>query len=46
MAFFRSKWTRDVLMWMLSTKMMPAVGALGADLRAGADSGTVDTPWY
>ncbi|HEV8313359.1 MAG TPA: carbohydrate ABC transporter permease [Burkholderiaceae bacterium] len=28
MAFFRSKRTRDVLMWMLSTKMMPAVGAL------------------
>jgi sorbitol/mannitol transport system permease protein len=28
MAFFRTKRTRDVLMWMLSTKMMPAVGAL------------------
>jgi polyol transport system permease protein len=28
MAFFRVKSTRDVLMWMLSTKMMPAVGAL------------------
>jgi sorbitol/mannitol transport system permease protein len=28
MAFFRTKYTRDVLMWMLSTKMMPAVGAL------------------
>jgi sorbitol/mannitol transport system permease protein len=28
MAFFRSKSTRGVLMWMLSTKMMPAVGAL------------------
>jgi len=28
MAFFRSRHTRDVLMWMLSTKMMPAVGAL------------------
>jgi sorbitol/mannitol transport system permease protein len=28
MAFFRSKHTRDILMWMLSTKMMPAVGAL------------------
>ena len=28
MAFFRTRWTRDVLMWMLSTKMMPAVGAL------------------
>jgi sorbitol/mannitol transport system permease protein len=28
MAFFKTKRTRDVLMWMLSTKMMPAVGAL------------------
>ncbi len=28
MAFFRSERTRDILMWMLSTKMMPAVGAL------------------
>ena len=28
MAFFRGKRTKDILMWMLSTKMMPAVGAL------------------
>ena len=28
MAFFKTEKTRDVLMWMLSTKMMPAVGAL------------------
>jgi sorbitol/mannitol transport system permease protein len=28
MAFFRSRRTRDLLVWMLSTKMMPAVGAL------------------
>jgi sorbitol/mannitol transport system permease protein len=28
MAFFRSRRTKDILMWMLSTKMMPAVGAL------------------
>ena len=28
MAFFKTKKTRDLLMWMLSTKMMPAVGAL------------------
>lgn len=28
MAFYRTKRTRDILMWMLSTKMMPAVGAL------------------
>ena len=28
MAFFKTRATRDILMWMLSTKMMPAVGAL------------------
>ena len=28
MAFFKSPKTKDLLMWMLSTKMMPAVGAL------------------
>jgi sorbitol/mannitol transport system permease protein len=28
MAFFKSRHTKDLLMWMLSTKMMPAVGAL------------------
>lgn len=28
MAFFKTRFTRDILMWMLSTKMMPAVGAL------------------
>ncbi len=28
MAFFKSPRTKDLLMWMLSTKMMPAVGAL------------------
>ncbi len=28
MAMFRSERTRGILMWMLSTKMMPAVGAL------------------
>jgi len=28
MAFFRTRKTRDLLMWMLSTKFMPAVGAL------------------
>lgn len=28
MAFFKSKHTKNILMWMLSTKMMPAVGAL------------------
>jgi len=28
MAFFKGKRTKDILMWMLSTKMMPAVGSL------------------
>ena len=28
LAFFKGKHTNDILMWMLSTKMMPAVGAL------------------
>ena len=28
MAFFKTKSTKNILMWMLSTKMMPAVGAL------------------
>ncbi len=28
MAFFKTRRTRDILLWMLSTKMMPAVGAL------------------
>ena len=28
MAFFRTKRTRDILMWMLSTKMMPGVAVL------------------
>jgi sorbitol/mannitol transport system permease protein len=28
MAFYRTPKTRDLLMWMLSTKFMPAVGAL------------------
>ena len=28
MAFFPGKRTKDLLLWMLSTKMMPAVGVL------------------
>ena len=28
MAFVPGRWTRDILMWMLSTKMLPAVGVL------------------
>ena len=43
MAFFRSKWTRDVLMWMLSTKMMPAVGALVPIYVLAQMAGLLDT---
>lgn len=28
MAFNSGRWTKDILMWMLSTKMLPAVGVL------------------
>ena len=28
MAFSPGKWTKDILLWMLSTKMLPAVGVL------------------
>src|SRR5262249_52195415 len=43
MAFFRSRWTRDTLMWMLSTKMMPAVGALVPIYALAQRSGLLDT---
>jgi sorbitol/mannitol transport system permease protein len=43
MAFFRTKWTRDVLMWMLSTKMMPAVGALVPVYVMAQKSGLLDS---
>ncbi|MEN9890846.1 MAG: hypothetical protein RLY78_1141 [Pseudomonadota bacterium] len=43
MAFFRSRRTQDVLMWMLSTKMMPAVGALVPVYVLAQSSGLLDT---
>ena len=43
MAFFRTKRTRDVLMWMLSTKMMPAVGALVPVYVMAQTAGMLDT---
>ena len=43
MAFFRTKRTRDILMWMLSTKMMPAVGALVPIYVSSATAGLLDT---
>ncbi len=43
MAFFRTKRTKDILMWMLSTKMMPAVGALVPIYVLAQSSGLLDT---
>jgi len=43
MAFFRSRRTRDLLMWMLSTKMMPAVGALVPIYVLAQTAGLLDT---
>jgi len=43
MAFFRTRKTRDLLMWMLSTKMMPAVGALVPVYVMAQTSGLLDT---
>ncbi len=43
MAFFRTRRTRDILMWMLSTKMMPAVGALVPVYVIAQTAGLLDT---
>lgn len=43
MAFFKSKHTKDLLMWMLSTKMMPAVGALVPIYVLAQKSSLLDT---
>ena len=43
MAFFRSRHTKDILMWMLSTKMMPAVGALMPIYVLAQQSALLDT---
>jgi sorbitol/mannitol transport system permease protein len=43
MSFFKSKRTKDILMWMLSTKMMPAVGALVPIYVLAQLSGLLDT---
>jgi len=45
MAFFRTKRTRDILMWMLSTKMMPAVGALVPVYVMAQTTGLLDSLW-
>jgi sorbitol/mannitol transport system permease protein len=43
MAFFKSSATKDILMWMLSTKMMPAVGALVPIYVLAQKSALLDT---
>ncbi|WP_028291960.1 carbohydrate ABC transporter permease [Oceanobacter kriegii] len=43
MAFNPTKHTKDVLMWMLSTKMMPAVGALVPIYILCQNTGLLDT---
>jgi sorbitol/mannitol transport system permease protein len=43
MAFAPGRWTKDLLMWMLSTKMMPPVGALIPLYLIFRDLGLLDT---
>jgi len=43
MAFAPTKWTRDILLWILSTKMMPAVGVLVPIYLIFRDAGLLDT---
>jgi sorbitol/mannitol transport system permease protein len=43
MAFAPSKRTKDILLWMLSTKMMPPVGVLVPIYLIYRDSGLLDT---
>ena len=43
MAFFKGRHTKNILMWMLSTKMMPAVGALVPIYVLAQQAGLLDT---
>ena len=43
MAFFKGRHTKNILMWMLSTKMMPAVGALVPIYVLAQRAGLLDT---
>jgi len=45
MAFVPGKRTKDVLMWMLSTKMLPAVGVLVPIYLISRDLGLLDSLW-
>ncbi|MFK7901494.1 MAG: carbohydrate ABC transporter permease [Nitratireductor sp.] len=44
MAFNTGRWTKDILMWMLSTKMLPAVGVLMPIYFIAQKTGLFDTP--
>jgi sorbitol/mannitol transport system permease protein len=43
MAFNAGRWTKDILMWMLSTKMLPAVGVLMPIYLISQKLGLLDT---
>jgi sorbitol/mannitol transport system permease protein len=43
MAFYPTRRTRDVLLWMLSTKMLPAVGVLVPIYLIARDAGLLDS---
>jgi sorbitol/mannitol transport system permease protein len=43
MAFAATAWTRDILLWILSTKMMPAVGVLVPIYLIFRDASLLDT---
>ncbi|MBJ7556111.1 carbohydrate ABC transporter permease [Marinomonas spartinae] len=43
MAFFPGKRTKDILLWMLSTKMLPSVGVLVPIYLLSRDYGLLDT---
>ena len=45
MAFFPGKHTKDTLLWMLSTKMLPPVGVLVPIYLIFRDIGAIDTRW-
>jgi sorbitol/mannitol transport system permease protein len=43
MAFFPTLWTKDILLWMLSTRMLPAVGVLAPIYLLWRSFGLLDT---
>ncbi|MGH8781062.1 carbohydrate ABC transporter permease [Paraburkholderia sp.] len=45
MAFFPNRRTQSVLLWMLSTKMMPSVGVLVPIYLLWKNAGLLDTVW-